>query len=562
MKSRVIILLLAAALLAAAFIVLAVAADYTTSYTYDALGRVLSVRISNGTSADFAYDANGNRTVASISPGLVSPTVVAIAPADGAIGVSILSTLSATISKSVDPATVTSGTFYVTGSAGTVSGTTSVIDLELVFVPTASLQNGVSYTATVTNGVKDLDGNPLSARKDWSFTTSTAPDTTPPTVVSTTPASGSYNVSVSATVSALFSKALNQASVNSSSFKLLNGASLIDGTVAYSGTTHTVTFTPDSQLDPAVTYTAALLPTITDTSGNHLAVTKEWQFTTASGSTPVPPTVSETTPADGDTNVPLCASVGVLFSKAMDPNTITNATFVLKNGTITVPASVSYNPVQHRATLIPSASLAMDTVYTATATTGIRDVNGLALSSAVIWSFTTVPPPPATITCTLNGAGSGYLESIPDGVYCSQNECSGSFPLGSNVTLSAVADDSSLFTSWGGACSGSGDCKLTLSGNATVIANFDLKPARIAGDTPLYFMTIHDAYAAANPGDTIETRSYTFIENLNLNQAMAVTLKGGFDAAYVTQTGQTLIQGVLTIGGSGGPVTVDNIRLQ
>ncbi|MCX5846295.1 MAG: Ig-like domain-containing protein [Deltaproteobacteria bacterium] len=400
MKHTVIILLLAVALLTAGFVDPAIAADYATSYTYDEFGRLLSVNISNGASVDFAYDANGNRTVASISPGTVSPTVVTTAPANGATGVATLTTVSATLSKTVDPVTVTSGTFSVNGPVGTVAGTIGVTDLELVFVPTSPLQYGVSYTATVTTGVKDLAGNPLSARKDWSFTTSVVPDLTPPTVISTSPVSGASNVPVSASVSAIFSEALDQASVTTSSFQVLNGAYVIDGTVAYNGTTQTVTFTPDPQLDPDVTYTAVLLPTIADTSGNRLAVTKEWQFTTASGGTPVPPAVVVTTPVDEEINVPLRASVGVLFNKAMDTSTITSATFVLKKGTTTVPASVSYNPVQHRATLIASASLAPDTVYTATLTTGIKDVTGLALPSSVIWSFTTM----ASFTLTLADA--------------------------------------------------------------------------------------------------------------------------------------------------------------
>jgi hypothetical protein len=35
--------------------------------------------------------------------------------------------------------------------------------------PSAKLRPGVRYTATVTAGAEDLAGNPLSARKTWSF---------------------------------------------------------------------------------------------------------------------------------------------------------------------------------------------------------------------------------------------------------------------------------------------------------------------------------------------------------------------------------------------------------
>ena len=36
--------------------------------------------------------------------------------------------------------------------------------------PTSSLKRGATYTATVTTGVKDLAGNPMTNAKTWSFT--------------------------------------------------------------------------------------------------------------------------------------------------------------------------------------------------------------------------------------------------------------------------------------------------------------------------------------------------------------------------------------------------------
>ena len=59
--------------------VIAVAADYTTTYTYDDLGRPISVNI-GGSTADFAYDASGNRNVVSLSPGTTAPDMPAPPP--------------------------------------------------------------------------------------------------------------------------------------------------------------------------------------------------------------------------------------------------------------------------------------------------------------------------------------------------------------------------------------------------------------------------------------------------------------------------------------------------
>jgi hypothetical protein len=46
------------------------------------------------------------------------------------------------------------------------------------------------------------------------------------------------------------------------------------------------------------------------------------------------------------------------------------------------------------------------------------------------------------------------------------------FDPGTIVTLSAAPSDTSIFAGWSGACSGTGDCTLTLSSDAAVTALF------------------------------------------------------------------------------------------
>jgi hypothetical protein len=52
--------------------------------------------------------------------------------------------------------------------------------------------------------------------------------------------------------------------------------------------------------------------------------------------------------------------------------------------------SASYSVSGTTATLTPSSALAGSTTYTATLTTGIKDVNGNALATSFTWSFNTV----------------------------------------------------------------------------------------------------------------------------------------------------------------------------
>src|SRR5438477_79548 len=71
----------------------------------------------------------------------------------------------------------------------------------------------------------------------------------------------------------------------------------------------------------------------------------------------------------------------------MDASTINTATFTLKQGTTPVAGTVSYTGVT--ASFTPAADLAPLTIYTATISTGARDLAGNALAADLVWSFTT-----------------------------------------------------------------------------------------------------------------------------------------------------------------------------
>jgi hypothetical protein len=102
------------------------------------------------------------------------------------------------------------------------------------------------------------------------------------------------------------------------------------------------------------------------------------------------PRVSSTVPGDGETGVATTAVVKASFSRAMDPATITTASFTLKrpDGT-TVPATIAYDGATSSATLTPSAALAFSTQYTARLDTTVKAADGTPLQSAFVWVFTT-----------------------------------------------------------------------------------------------------------------------------------------------------------------------------
>ena len=64
-------------------------------------------------------------------------------------------------------------------------------------------------------------------------------------------------------------------------------------------------------------------------------------------------------------------------------------------------------------------------------------------------------------------------------------------------------------------------------------------------------------YDAALDGAVIQTRDFSFLENLNLNQTKKVSIKGGFDLMYTTQQGYSILKGTMTVGK--GVVTTDRV---
>ncbi len=133
-----------------------------------------------------------------------------------------------------------------------------------------------------------------------------------------------------------------------------------------------------------------------------------WSFTTAVVTDLTPPTVISTDPNNGATGVALDKNITATFSEVMDPLTINSTTFILKNGATAVLGIVTYAGTT--ATFSPSINLAPNTTYTATITTGSKDLAGNTLVTDYVWSFTTLQtsvPPPSLGSASLFGIFGG-----------------------------------------------------------------------------------------------------------------------------------------------------------
>ena len=116
------------------------------------------------------------------------------------------------------------------------------------------------------------------------------------------------------------------------------------------------------------------------------------------------PSITSTTPVNAATSVATSSTVTATFNQAMAPATVTAAgVFTLTGpGATAVAGTVTYTGVV--ATFTPTAALAADTLFTATVTTGAKNLAGAALVSNTVWTFTTGPAPTVSSTGAANGA--------------------------------------------------------------------------------------------------------------------------------------------------------------
>ena len=389
------------------------------------------------------------RTAPATNP--VPPTVISTVPINFATGVPINQAVSATFSVAMDPTTIDSATFTVTGPGGTaVAGVVSYVPAGSVatFTPNATLIPSTLYTAIITTGAADLAETPLAQNYVWTFTTGAAV-AIPPTVISTVPANNATGVPFNQAVSATFSEPMNAATINSTTFMLTApDSTVVPGQVTYAAVGNTLTFTPTANLAPSTSYTGTVTTGVQDLAGDALATNYVWTFTTGAAAA-VPPELVSTVPVNATINVPLGQSVSATFSEAMDPLTITTTTFVLTGpGGVTVPATVAYDPIGFIATLTPTLPLIASTTYTATVTTGATDLAGDPLGatgSPNPWTFTTgaaatVPPVVLGPTISLFGGFGSGAGITNQGIYTTVQGYIGT--TGASTLITGFHDDS------------------------------------------------------------------------------------------------------------------------
>jgi len=344
-------------------------------------------------------DRTGNSVVlkttsftTSAEPDLQRPRVLRVSPSGD--GEPVNSVIVVEFDEPIDPASINAETFilYDNTTGQPVAGTRSVeaSNRRAFFAPSANLLMARQHRVLVSSAAEDTAGNLLLGSNHY-FRTGTVPDTTPPAVVLTDPASGDSQVPTNALLTIEMTEPVDPISVTGGSVELKRGVTLISGAFSFQDANRRIIFTSSNPLLSSAGHTLTIQG-LKDTAGNVQAAPLAVGFTTGSGVDLLSPTVVTVTPANSSTGVPLGTSVTVEFSEPLDPITINAASVIVRvNATsAVVGGALSLDAARKVLTFTPAALLQANTLHRLTLSNEISDTAGNSFSGANYF-FTTEP---------------------------------------------------------------------------------------------------------------------------------------------------------------------------
>jgi len=100
------------------------------------------------------------------------PDIVSTDPYRGQGNVSLNARVRVTFNEAMDPSSITSETFTVSGDYGSkMVGLVKYGNRTAFFVPFTTFNQNTSYTAKMSGQVRDISGNSLGSDYSWSFST-------------------------------------------------------------------------------------------------------------------------------------------------------------------------------------------------------------------------------------------------------------------------------------------------------------------------------------------------------------------------------------------------------
>jgi hypothetical protein len=121
-------------------------------------------------------------------------------------------------------------------------------------------------------------------------------------------------------------------------------------------------------------------------------------------------------------------------------------------------------------TVTPTATAASGSTFGGWSPSSCGSTFSLTANTTCTATFTLAPVTTVQYALTVKTTGSGTLTSSPAGINCSG--CTANYASGTKVTLTPTPSSGFAFSSWSGACSGTGACTVTMDAAKTVTGNF------------------------------------------------------------------------------------------
>ncbi len=238
-------------------------------------------------------------------------------------------------------------------------------------------------------------------------------------------------------------------------------------------------------LNPSGTFNNAGLVESTGTSALQMTATVDNSGTILVGGSPAPGTVNITNYTQESTGAYDAVLAGTTASTQYSVLTVNNPPTL--NGPLNLIFANGFVPsVGNSFTILTAGSISG----------GFSSINSPAVPSGSAWSITynggqavlsliASSSLPQTLTVTDVGTGSGTVTDDLEQISCVDTAgivtgtCAANYSMNSIVNLTAAPSGSSTFTGWGGACSGTGECSVTMSAAQSVTASFTPNPTSI-----------------------------------------------------------------------------------
>lgn len=295
-------------------------------------------------------------------PDVIPPKMIRNIPYDGSSFVEVDAVVSALFNEPLNRDNIDAFTVVVKKivSEESIPGQVSYnSDInEIRFKPIDPLDYNTDYEVTLKPGIIDLHGNAVKELIIWKFKTKTEPDTVAPKIVSYSPRDMESDVSINTSIEIEASENLTPVTVNEFTVKLLDGGIKHSSRIVYDDAKRKIFITPEKELMYNTIYTVKLIGSgIKDLSGNSMAKDVNFQFRTSLPPDRDAPRVTEILPRDGASGIKPSATVEVIVSEEIKPESINGENFKLTVMNRVLKTKLDYYPASLKVEITPLESL-------------------------------------------------------------------------------------------------------------------------------------------------------------------------------------------------------------